>query len=223
MHFKKLALSCYNQQDQKHFYTKTLGMPLKAESTKGFKIQAGATELHFRESADFRPYHFAFNISSFQEKEALAWLKERVGILPLEGEALVDFSNWNAWSIYFYDADKNIVEFIARRNLKLESEGPFGPQAIHEVSEIGMPVADVASAFQQINQKLGLPKFDGSFKRFGAIGGEHALFICIDKNQKKWIPTNAKAFSAPFRVELSIRENTFELDFRNQEITIMAY
>lgn len=209
--------------DQKAFYTQVLGLPLKAESSKGFKIQVGATELHLRHSEAFRPYHFAFNISSFQEKEALAWLQERVSILPFEGADLVDFRGWNAWSLYFYDADNNIVEFIARRNLGLASELPFGSHAIHEVSEIGLPVSDVSSAFKQINQKLGVPKFDGNFERFCAIGGEHALFICINKDHKNWIPTNDAAFPAAFRAEIELRENTFELDFRNETITIMAY
>lgn len=223
MHFKKLALSCISQQDQKHFYTKTLGMPLKAESSKGFKLQVGTTELQFRESADFRPYHFAFNISSFQEKEALAWLKERVAILPFEGDELVDFKIWNAWSIYFYDADRNIVEFIARRNLNQNSPLPFGPHSLQEVSEIGLAVNDVASSYQLLNQKLGLTKFDGDLNRFCAIGGEQAMFICIDKNQKKWIPNNDQAHSSPFRVELKLRDQTFELDFRQEEFNIMAY
>ena len=66
----------------------------------------GDSLLTFRVDKKSTPYHFAFNIPSNKEKEALVWLKHRAGILSSDGEEIVDFKSWNAKAIYFYDTDK---------------------------------------------------------------------------------------------------------------------
>jgi len=93
--------------------------------------------LEFVEKVNATNYHYAFNIPSNKGEEALAWLKEWVEILDWNREDLVDFSDWNATAIYFYDKDKNIVEFIARKNLNINTVSTFNSNQVLEVSEMG--------------------------------------------------------------------------------------
>lgn len=58
-------------------------------------------------------------------------------------EKVVEFPDWNAKSVYFYDAEENILEFIARYNLKTTTdEHVFGLHHILNVSEIAFSVED---------------------------------------------------------------------------------
>lgn len=198
MQFKELTLLTTNLEGQQAFYTKTLDCPLIAKTPTSFTIQIGGTSLQFKQSTNAYPYHFAINVPAFQENETLEWLQKKVAILPFQGKEIVDFSNWNARAIYFYDPDKNIVELIARRNLKRQAPLPFSAKSFLEISEIGMPVTNVEAAFNQLQTHLGVTVFDGSFDKFCAVGEEQGLFIIIDKAKKDWFPLNDKAFSADF-------------------------
>jgi len=200
MNFSEITLYSSQLQAQKAFYTELLEFPLLVETPDSFSIQTGYTIIRFVKRADARPYHFAFNIPSWQEEEALEWLKARVQILPSEEEEIIDFINWNAKAIYFYDADHNIVEFIARRNLNIPSVTPFGEDAILEVSEIGIPVESIERAYLFLNTQFQIPIFYGSMETFCAMGGEQGLFIAIDKNKRKWFPKGDQAYSANFEI-----------------------
>src|SRR5699024_193687 len=113
-----------------------------------------------------------------------------VEILPLGDSEIVDFSSWNAKSIYFYDADHNIIEFIARRHLHQRETTGFSENDIIGIAEIGLVVHDVKSVFEKLNSQTGLKQYSGDLEKFCPIGDDSGLLITIDNRKKKtWFPT----------------------------------
>lgn len=193
-----LSLFARNLSAQFDFYTQVLGFSLLGKTEDCFSLQIGTSVLEFIKNEHFTPYHFAINIPSNQEHNALAWLKKRVAILPLNGEELVDFNSWNAKAMYFYDQDQNIVEFIARKNLNLNKDGAFSPKQMLRISEIGIPTDHLDAIYNQLNSIRPLEIYDGNFDLFCAAGDEEGLFIIIDKTRKGWFPNNDPAYSSEF-------------------------
>jgi len=203
MQIKSLELYTEPIKAQKDFYAEVLDLPLLDAKDDSFALQIGKSQLRFTESPTKHYYHFAFNIPSFQTQEALEWLKaKKIPILKEGGNEIIDFVNWNAEAVYFFDPAGNIVEFIARKNLAIPSEGPFGVQSILNISEIGMPVANVQETFDFYSEKYGLEKYSGDLNRFCAAGDEHGLIIIVDEAQKKWYPTEIPAKAFPMNLEI---------------------
>lgn len=218
MQIKELQLHCQNLALQLLFYRDTLQLPIVEQEAEQFTVQIGSSRLCFVQSTTPCYYHFAINIASFQAAAALHWLEERVELLPYKGNQLVDFKNWQALAMYFYDPAQNIVEFIARRNLELEHQGPFSPQALFHLSEIGLPTEDVAACCQQLQSQLQLPHFDGDLQRFAAMGTEEGLFIIVDQKEKTWIPPEDAALPFPFRLRAQQADGTsFEVLYQKQQ------
>ncbi|MCH2046175.1 MAG: hypothetical protein MK212_18820 [Saprospiraceae bacterium] len=217
MRVQDLRLYTHKLAEQKRFYTQRLGFSIVKETPSSFSIQIGYSRLTFINSQTEAYYHFALNIPPNQATEALEWLKTKQ--IPIEdwmGYELVDFSSWNAKAMYFYDASGNIVEFIARHNLKeVDGDCPF--QAVHSlgISEVGMPVDKVSDTFQLISDQMGLEFFSGDKDRFCAVGDEEGLFIVVDKSQKTWIPNNEPCIDFPFDLELREGNRLYHLVYDN--------
>ncbi len=205
-------------KEQLDFYKSILGLPLLDQNDKEFTVKIGNTQLTFVGRAEASPYHFAINIPSYKETEALIWLKSRVEILPWEGKEIINFQNWNARSIYFHDADQNIVELIARRDLQYKSDKLFSSWQFQEISEIGMLVTNIQRTYEKLQRWTGIEIFDGSFKAFCAIGDEKGLFICIDKAKDTWFPTNEKALPSTFEISFAVQGKTYRMKYINHEI-----
>src|SRR5690554_7188718 len=137
MKLKELTLYTSQPSVLEDFYKHILGLKLVDKLDDELLFELKNSKLRFIRKESSRPYHFAFNIASNKIKEALEWLKSRVSILKNKDDDIVDFPAWNAESIYFYDPDKNILEFIARKNLDNKTEGDFSTEDIFEISEIG--------------------------------------------------------------------------------------
>src|SRR5688572_21287154 len=214
MKIKSLILYTANREQQTAFYKKILGIPILEETYNHSSFQIGSTVLSFYFRETSTPYHFAINIPCNQEKEAMTWLKQRVELLLNDDhEEMNDFKDWNAKAIYFYDPDKNIVEFIARKNQKNTTNAPFRPQSMLCISEIGVPVNKIDKAYNDLNQIKRLPVYSGDFDRFCAAGDEDGLFIIINKDKKKWFPTDDDAHSSYFRME-----GDYSIEFTNGKI-----
>jgi catechol 2,3-dioxygenase-like lactoylglutathione lyase family enzyme len=213
MKISRLVLYTKNLNLQTEFYESVLGVEIINESKTSAELKFGATILELNYSSEAKPYHFAINIPSNQEHEALAWLKERVKVLTYQGEELVDFINWNAKSVYFYDADKNIVELIARKNLNINSNKVFNAQQFLSISEIGMSVTNVSHIYHQINLIKTVPLYFGNLDWFCAAGDEHGLFIIIKQSKKGWLPNNDFAYTADFKLRGDVN-----FDFVNGKI-----
>ena len=198
MKIQELILNTNKLSEQIHFYNAILGLKIIHRDVDNCSFRVGASRLTFKYQNKFSPYHFAFNIHSNIELEALKWLKERVPILPFEGEEVVDFKSWNARSVYFYDKDFNIVEFISRKNLKNYQEERFSSASILNISEVGIATTEIEKTYHDLNRIRSIKVFDGNFKRFCAIGNEEGMFILVNHKVKRWFPTDDKAIPADF-------------------------
>jgi hypothetical protein len=156
--------------------------------------------LTFVFKANVTPYHFAFNIPANREVDALIWLKKRVQILPFGHEEIINFKSWNANAIYFYDKDRNIVEFISRKNLDIPNKKPFSSGSILNISEIGLATTRIEKIYQELNRMQRIEIFDGNFKRFCAAGNDEGMFILVNHKIKKWFPTNDEVFVSDFGI-----------------------
>lgn len=190
----ELALQTHDVSALRPFYAKTLGLRLIRDEQGAITVAAGGTKLTFVETTAGHPiYHFAFNIPENKLDAARAWLAPRT---PLHrepgGSDVYDFASWNAHAVYFFDPVGNILEFIARHNLKnaapteptTQAVSPFAPNDILYASEIGIVVDDVAAAVAAAKRDWGLHVFNGTQSPdFAAVGTDEALLIFAQRGR----------------------------------------
>jgi len=213
MKIEELILFTNNLELQVDFYATVLEFQIINSTPESCSFKIGQSTLVFKYKREAIPYHFAFNIPSNKEDEALKWLKERVEILPFDENEIIDFSSWNAKSIYFYDADKNIVEFIARKNLNINFTDKFSSKSILNISEIGVVTTQIQALFKRLNQIREIDVFSGNFDRFCAVGDENGLFIMVHKQLKKWFRAGDKIYDSDF-----IIKGDYNFEFKNGKI-----
>ncbi|MGZ9163781.1 MAG: VOC family protein [Anaerolineales bacterium] len=192
MKITRLELLTVNLAAQQDFYSKILELSTKL-TPSGLEIQAGKTELLFTETTpDFDgAYHFAFNIPENQFHAAKEWISSRLKLLQDEdGKNEFASESWNSDSVYFKDTAGNVLEFIARHNLKNALEGDFNGRQILHVSEIGLPSEDVLALANELCPRLNLSVFKQQPNEiFTPVGDDHGLFILPVKD-RIWIPNS---------------------------------
>ena len=149
-----------------------------------------ATSIRFEPGPDVCS-HWALNVAPDRFEEAVARAAERVELVAQD----VPFPDWRARAAYFYDPGGNIVELIAR-------ERAPGEELFLEVSEVGLPVADVAVAADFLESELGLPHFSGDRRQFSAIGDDRGLFIVVPVG-RPWLLTDRPARDHPISVTIA--------------------
>lgn len=219
---KILSLTVYTHQLQKQlkFYGELLGLPIKNKSKTSFEVVVGFSLLRFEQSNKATPYHIAFHIPGGQEAQGVNWIESRTTILKNGTDKIVDFSNWNAKSIYFYDEDKNIMELIARDNFLKPKSDSFSAGSILGISEIGLATNSIEEKYKILKEKCGLQIFDGNFAKFCAIGQPLGLIITINKNKKDWFPTNDTAYVSDFTMKFELENRQFCIEFRKDLLQI---
>lgn len=208
MKIKELILQSKNPTALCTFYKDTLGLFSEIQS-EDLHVYAGNTKLIFKKSHTSNPYHFAFNIPENQFAEAKSWLSKRVKlIVDKDGDSEFNFTDWNAHSIYAYDSDNNILELIARHNLKNANHTEFSAKSILSVSEIGIATKDVLTLSQEMQGQFGLAIYSGKESNsFKALGDENGLFIIVSEN-RLWFPdTEIAALHLPTKVIFENNEN----------------
>lgn len=213
MKIEEIILYTKNIDAQKQFYGDLLKFDLLKSSKSEISFKAGKSILTFLYKEEAKPSHIAFNIPSNKIEEALGWLQERVSILPDGKDLISDFTSWNAQAVYFYDADYNIIEFIARKHINIESNETFNNNSILSISEIGIVTTDIEAIYNALEKLRPIGFFAGNFKRFCALGNDEGLFILINKTIKKWHPTQEEAFTSDF-----IIKGDYNFKFINGEI-----
>ena len=201
MKIKEVILFTRSIQNQKKFYKTILGFELLEDAPEEISIKVGESKLTFKFKEDAKPTHFAFNIPSNAIYDAFIWLRKRTEVLDYEGEKIAEFINWKAKAIYFYDADKNIVELIARERINKESDVAFTAYSVLSISEMGIVTEDIEGIYNDINHIKPIYVFDGDFNRFCAMGDDFGLFIVIDKTKKKWNPMDDEAYTSDFIIK----------------------
>ena len=223
MNIQELTIFTNRLAEQKQFYSEVLELDIVNESKNFVVFSIGNSSLKLAKRTRLAtPYHFAFNIPSNKEKDALQWLKKRVSVLKMNDNEIQDFDGWNAKAVYFYDIDNNIVELIARKNLNNKSEEKFNQNSLLEISEIGIPTTNIEKEFDFLNKNYGLSIYDGGFDKFCAIGTETGLFIFINKNVKGWYPMNDEAYSSDFNLEVTIGKEKYSIEYSNEKIKTVA-
>ncbi|HBF19410.1 MAG: hypothetical protein CMI36_09465 [Owenweeksia sp.] len=212
MRLNHVKLSTAHVDQLKYFYAEKLGFSLLEEKGKEITFQLGRSKLTFSENRLQNPYyHFAFNIPNGQLEEALRWASGRVEVLEYEGKEIHDFSSWKARAFYFLDPAGNIVEFIARERIEEPFHSAFSAKSIINISEVGLPVFQVSSAFNALHENTGIEKFDCKGNTFCACGNDEGLFIIVDKAEKRWFPTEEAARSYPLSVDFENQGQSFTL------------
>lgn len=197
------------------FYCRTLGLRelVTAESRSGrLDLLAGETVLIFEQAPEAWSgnYHFAFNIPANQFEAAQKWLMHRAPALSDKaGNTSFHHSDWNADSVYFLDPGGNILELIARHNLKtnaLDQKPHFDANRILSVSEIGLAVDDVEGAVANlITQIPGTAVYgSGEPDMFSAVGDENGLLIIV-RQGRIWYPDSGiPALHLPVDIRLTL-------------------
>ncbi len=134
--------------------------------------------------------HFAVNVPPERFEEAVDWARGQAELIQED----VPFEAWRARAAYYFDPAGNLVVLIAR-------ERAPGDELLIEVSEVGLPVADVGAAVKFFEAELGLPHFSGDRENFSAVGDDRGLFILVPVG-RAWLFTDRPAADAPVRVTI---------------------
>ena len=182
--------------EMKAFYGKTLELGIVGSRDDRFTVEAGETRITFVSTTDTVEgrapfYHFAFNIPENKIVKALEWQKARTPLLaiPEANRAagyppeVVDYRHWNAHSIFFLDPAGNVVEYIARHDLKNGDAHAFGWTDILYASEIGLVVDDVAATAGALKDLAGVAPYKGQSDQFTAMGDEYGLLLVMKRGR----------------------------------------
>jgi len=202
MRITELSLDTQNFQEQHHFYTNILGLPLREKTPETFTVQVGTTRLTFRETTKETGYHFAFTIPSNKLAKAKEWLATRIPLVTQNDQDEFFFENWNSDSLYFRDAANHILEFIAHYDLQNEKPGAFGAADLLHISEIGMAFEDVSEQVETLGAAFHIEPYRNSRGEvFAAVGDIFGLFITV-KIGRNWFPTSTAATVSPIEITI---------------------
>lgn len=191
----------------KDFYQNVLELPTTLIDENLIHIKIGTSLLKFIEDSKNPPsaYHLAFNIPENKLQEAIEWSAYKFEFVKKENEVLItNFENWNANSVYFYDADGNILEFIARHDLDNAATEQFNSNQILNVSEFGI-VKDRPDIYgKYLIDTYGLHLFEKNHnsETFTALGDDNGLLIIV-KTNRNWYPTETPSKASTATIKLT--------------------
>ena len=218
MKIHKLQIYSDNIKEQLRFYRDKLNCKITDYTEDSFEVKTGCSTLRFQHKENATAYHIAFHIPDFQHKEALEWVKERIPVLKGYGQEIVDFPAWSAKSLYFYDEDKNIIEFISRESFSKPKSALFSENSILGISEVGLVTENIREKFDFLKLNCQLEKYDGDFEHFCAIGDDEGLLITINNKLKDWFPTDDKAYKSEFEIEFTHAGKKHSFIFENDKL-----
>ncbi|GAA4276578.1 hypothetical protein GCM10022259_13020 [Aquimarina mytili] len=198
----------------KEFYVGKLGLEVDNEKDSEVTFVAGVSTITFVKIDPVMGnpwYHFAFNIPENKILKARTWQLQRTTLI-LTPQRLRDtrfpddvrhFRNWNAHSVFFWDPAGNLLEYIARHDLKNGAEGEFITRDILNVSEIGFVVDDQEKEAHDIHNNLGIEVYPKTSNFWWAMGNENGLLLCLPKRVWGEKPGAQKRFNV-FETETTI-------------------
>ncbi|MGA9467891.1 MAG: glyoxalase [Exiguobacterium marinum] len=216
------AMLYTNRLDEmKHFYVEKLGLSVVDEDSTRFQIELGEDTLIFQEAVmeQKRQYHFAINIPANRFKEAKEWIMSRVPLLTEDGEDEIYFEGIDASSLYFYDADENVVELIARHSINPESNlESFSSNEFLGIGEMSLTVEDpslVAQAFETI----GVRRRDGNSidpHHLNFMGPpNHDTYILLVPPGRVWLFSPKLSIPSPIQMVLN-QQYIVEMDEKHE-------
>ncbi len=133
-------------------------------------------------AGDASPHHFAFHVADLEP-----W-QRRLDV----GEEH-DFSSWGgARAVYFRDPEENVVELIARPQVRPKLS----------LAEVGLPVDDVPAAVDALQRAFDLPTYDDWDESFAPLGDDDGLLIVV-RVGRGWFPVGVPSGPAPIEVTLT--------------------
>ena len=194
MLIRSLLLYTDNLEAQYDFYIEKLGFELQERWNLAFCFKAGKSLVTFHSEPDktATPVHFAFGIQNQDTSGIEDFLKDKVELIvpKTQNTAIVDFKNWKAKSIYFYDADSNIVEFIIRTDDMKSDSKSFDSNNIKGICEIGIPCGNCHIIAERIRNEVKIDSYIGESAEFIPMGNSDGLLILVQEGKKKWYPTD---------------------------------
>lgn len=210
--------------EMKRFYTDQLGLSVIEEDSTSFRINLGEDALVFQEATtnQERQYHFAINIPANRFKEAKEWIKSRVSLLREDGEDEIYFEGIDASSLYFYDADENVVELIARHSINIESdEEVFYTDDFLGIGEMSLTAVDPLHVAQElanieIHRRDGKPIDEHHLNFLGAPNSD--TYILLVPPGRVWLFSPKLSIPSPIQMTIN-RQYVIEID-ENHELSI---
>jgi catechol-2,3-dioxygenase len=202
----------------KTFYGKTLDLAISKEAKDRFTVDVGETPITFVEGPVGDPggapfYHFAINIPDSKIQQALAWQKPRTPLLTIpephratgHSPEVAEDRRANAHSIFFNDPAGNVVEYVARHDLKNGDPHNFGWTDLLYVSEIALVVDDVAGAAAKLSAGTGLHPYKAGTADVAAIGDEYGLILVTKRGRPFDFTSNPQRGADVYRTGINLR------------------
>jgi hypothetical protein len=131
--------------------------------------------------------------------EAKEWQGRRSKLLQVRAEVagenapvdVADFVHWNAHSVFFWDPAGNLLEYIARHDLKNSAPGDFSTKDILYASEIGFVADDTTNLAQAIRAATGIGPYRSPDSVF--LGSDLGLLLVLQKGRRPWAVYNESA------------------------------
>lgn len=217
MQISEVHLLTESLEQTKFFYKEKLGFKVTEQTDELLCFEVGVSKLWFHQSVAVKKpvYHFAFDIPENQLEEGLEWVRNKAELIPYEANKLiVDFTNWNAKSFYFYDNNGNVLECIVRYDLLNICNEPFSGNSFLKISEIGFAVDAVLPFCEELNALYGTDYFAKQPKgeHFSVLGDDHGLFIVSSLN-RNWYPTQQQAQAFWTKVIFQQNETLYKMVF----------
>lgn len=192
MRITALTISSAFVDECRKFYVDLLGFQEYdvVGGSDGLALQAGHTRFSIVPGTSDARYHFAFNIRPDQIENAAEWLlRNGVELIPgFDGQGhFIDFPNWKARSVYFFDPSGNCVELIGRAAIKPAGNAPkFSAASLLGVSEIGIVTDDVVSYRDWVSNVHGITGFvrQQNTDQFSALGDDDGLLLLVSPGRE---------------------------------------
>ena len=145
---------------------------------------------------------------------ALEWQKARTPLLPVPEShrapgfpAEVAFSRqWNAHSIFFLDPAGNLVEYIARHDMKnADSSSPFNWGDLLYISELALVVDDVAETAAALRNAAALGQYRSASDELAAMGDEFGMLIVAKRGRRLDLTPVSTSSAGVHRTAVTIR------------------
>jgi catechol 2,3-dioxygenase-like lactoylglutathione lyase family enzyme len=216
MQITQIQLSTNNINETKKFYSELLGFEILSGSDSEISFNVGTSILTFSCSNGQKcVYHFAFDIPHNKLEEAMHWISLRVQLIEFQGAAVIDFPNWSAKSLYFYDNNGNVLEFIARFENDNANHHTFDSSSIVSISEIAFVTENVEQTAKDLIDNFDLRYYFRQIQRedFSVIGDDDGLIIIV-KHTRNWFPTPIKVEKFSIKVTIKRNDNLIAIDYR---------
>ncbi|WP_214702065.1 MULTISPECIES: glyoxalase [unclassified Exiguobacterium] len=208
MRITEVTLYTNRLDEMKRFYAEKLELTVIEEDSTRFRIEFGEDTLIFQGAVmeQERQYHFAINIPANRFKEAKEWIMSRVPLLTEDGENEIYFEGIDASSLYFYDADENVVELIARHSINPENNiESFSSNEFLGIGEMSLTV-EAPSLVAQAFEKIGVERRDGNPvdpHHLNFIGPpNHDTYILLVPRGRVWLFSPKLSIPSPIQMVL---------------------